>query len=211
MFNDQVTKAIADQGLGMFALVEEFEEYGEAEQAGPDGQRLLRESRIYRERGHLLDGQSAVAHSYSRRLRLHREAKVAHDLADQCLEDAQAIAHYGRGGMKWGVRRTKKQLGAADKAAGKSQKKLKKQVKKLSDEDLTKAVKRLQLEKSYKDLVTSSNKATQTRVQRGTAEMVKIAKASAKSAIQSHSTVIMRNAITTAIKKKYPTYEPPKK
>lgn len=85
------------------------------------------------------------------------------------------LMHYGVKGMKWGIRRTPTQLGhkpsgSKRKTSAKKSKKpsglLKKKVKtkkvtrrkkasEFTDEELSRAVKRLQLEKQYMDLVNS--------------------------------------------------------
>lgn len=76
------------------------------------------------------------------------------------------LAHYGVLGMKWGVRRTPAQLARArgEKVpAAKSQKELKvkspstkkKSFSEMSDDELKKEISRLQLEKTYKDLMRS--------------------------------------------------------
>lgn len=108
-----------------------------------------------------------------------------------------AIEHYGRPGMKWGIRRTKKQLASADKAAGSKggKKNIKKQAKKMSDEDLKKAVNRMNLEKRYVDLSTNRNAKTKTRMQRGKSEMAKIAKKSARKAVQAQADLAVANAV----------------
>lgn len=76
------------------------------------------------------------------------------------------LAHYGVLGMKWGVRRTPAQLARArgEKVpAAKSQKESKakspstkkKSFSEMSDDELKKEISRLQLEKTYKDLMRS--------------------------------------------------------
>lgn len=64
------------------------------------------------------------------------------------------LYHHGIKGMKWGVRRTKKQL---DRAAGRTKKtsSSKSSVKDLSDDELKKRIRRLQDEKTYRDLLKS--------------------------------------------------------
>lgn len=64
------------------------------------------------------------------------------------------LYHHGIKGMKWGVRRTKKQL---DRAAGRTKKtsSSKTSVKDLSDDELKKRIRRLQDEKTYRDLLKS--------------------------------------------------------
>jgi hypothetical protein len=100
--------------------------------------------------------------------------------------------------MKWGIRRSKKQLRAADKA-GTSKGKLKKQARKLSDDDLKSRVNRLNLEKQYVKLNQEANAKTKTRMQRGKAEMAKIAKNSARKAVQTHSDAVVKAALDKSI------------
>ena len=248
MFNDTVAQAIAERGLGSFYITEEPRQ---PEPAGPEAQKLQRQGRIYRDRADALDNQAAVEHGYKRSAKLSREAKVCHDIADKYFEEAKVLEHYGRPGMKWGIRRTKKQLGAkqaakkaakasakikkgeakaAAKAGAKIEKstkkqlksgdkagtkatKLKKQARKMSDSDLKKAVDRLQMEKKYSDLTSSSNTKTKTRAQRGKKEVSTILKTGAKAAVQSHTTNIMKQALTVGIQRSSPrlkSYKPPK-
>jgi len=255
MFNDKVTQAIADRGLGSFHIVEESHQ---PEPVGPEAQKLQRQGRVYSDRGDMLDNLAAIEHGYKRSAQLRREARVCHDLAERYFDEAKVLSHYGSKGMRWGVRRTKKQLAsrsaaktqakaakASAKAAGKIKKgeakaaakagakiekqtkkqlkagdkagtkaaKLKKQARKMSDSDLKKAVDRLQMEKKYSDLNTSASTKTKTRSQRGKKEVSTILKTGAKQAVQSHTTNIMKQALTIGIQKSSPrlkNYKPPK-
>lgn len=77
------------------------------------------------------------------------------------------LEHYGIRGMRWGIRRSEKQLANARGETKKTPKKKKtskrqikkaqkraqeRKLKKMSDEELKKRIARLQLEKQYKDL-----------------------------------------------------------
>ncbi len=77
--------------------------------------------------------------------------------------DNIALKHHGIKGMKWGIRRTPAQLGrqsgsykkAADRKEKTSRKAAVKNRRTLSDVDLEKKVKRLKLEKEFKELTYS--------------------------------------------------------
>lgn len=67
------------------------------------------------------------------------------------------LCHHGIKGMRWGIRRTKKQL---DRAAGRTAKSKSSSdktndPKSLSDDELKKRIRRLQDEKTYRDLLKS--------------------------------------------------------
>lgn len=64
-------------------------------------------------------------------------------------EIEEFLEHYGVKGMKWGVRRTKKSGGSGKKSA---KSRLKDEVEDISDEELKRAVSRMQLEKQYIEL-----------------------------------------------------------
>lgn len=70
------------------------------------------------------------------------------------------LAHFGIKGMKWGIRRTPEQLGY--KTSSPSNKK----IKKMSDDELRKAVNRLQMEKQYRDLKSEEIKRGRTKSQK---------------------------------------------
>jgi len=190
MFNDKVAQAIAKGGLGSFSIIEEPHQ---PEPVGPEAQKLQSQGRRYRDRANMLDSRAAITHSHKRGMQLYREAKACHGLADRYFEEAEVLSHYGRKGMKWGIRRSKKQLGT-------SKGKLKKRAKKLSDEELKSRVKRLNLEKQYVKLNQEANASTKTRMQRGKAEMAKIAKNSARKVAQTQSDLILKTVVDKAIK-----------
>jgi NADH dehydrogenase/NADH:ubiquinone oxidoreductase subunit G len=188
MFKDKVVQAIAEKGLGAFSIIEESYQ---PEPVGPEAQKLQSRGRRYRDRANMLDNRAAITHGHKRSMQLYREAKACHNLADRYFEEAEVLSHYGRKGMKWGIRRSKKQLGI-------SKGKLKKRAKKLSDEELKSRVKRLNLEKQYVKLNQES--ASKTRMQRGKEEMAKIAKNSARKVAQTQSDLILKTVVDKAIK-----------
>ena len=264
MFNDKVTRAIAERGLSSLHIIEVPHQ---PEPVGPEAQRLNRLGRTYKDRGNMLDTRASIEHGHMRGAQLYREAKVCHDLAERYFEEAKVLSHYGAKGMKWGIRRTKQQRAAAKakrtvkknkKIAAKAKKaedkanliktkasatkakaqadqakavaskatseakvaeakakriktKTNKKTKKLSDAELKTAVLRLEMEKKYNKL--NSEKKSTTRMQRGKSEMSKLAKQSASTAVQSHTTNIMKQALTVGIQKSSPrlkNYKPPK-
>lgn len=196
MFNDKVNQAIADRGLGSFQIIGEPKQ---PEPLGPEAQKLERLGRMYRDRGNMLDNRAAVEHGYKRTIQLRREARVCHDLADSYFEEVKVLSHYGRPGMKWGIRRSKKQLGA-DTKSGTSDKKLKKKAEKLSDTELKARVARMNLEKQYIKLNKEANAKTKSRIQRGAEEMARISKKAVTKAVQDQADTYAKDAVKKAIK-----------
>ena len=64
----------------------------------------------------------------------------------------ETLYHYGVLGMKWGVRRTPAQLARARKKNTRSKAKEKEDISKLSNEELSARIKRLELELRYSEL-----------------------------------------------------------
>lgn len=81
---------------------------------------------------------------------------VNQDAIDQSTDLSNHFAHYGVKGMKWGVRRK------LEKKASESGYVKKSEARKMSNEDLSAAVKRMNLEKQY---ITLSSERTTTRGQ----------------------------------------------
>ncbi len=81
---------------------------------------------------------------------------------------SKTLQHYGILGMKWGVRRTPAQLARA-RGSSESKSDRKNKVKSMSDEELQKAVNRIQLEQRYSQLTGSD-------VSRGKKFVQKVAK-----------------------------------
>jgi hypothetical protein len=102
------------------------------------------------------------------------------------------IEHFGTKGMKWGIR--KKSSG------GKKGKKGKTKVSDLSDEVLAKKVKRMNMEKQYKDL--KKNKRDQSIVRKGAKVAGQIVGKSAKQSVTTVTTKEFTRALEAHIAKK---------
>lgn len=100
------------------------------------------------------------------------------------------IAHFGVRGMKWGVR--KRSSGGKKATVGK---KSKGKVSDMSDEELGKKVKRMNMEKQYKDL--KKNKRDQSIVRKGAKATGQILAKSAKTSI----TTVTTKEFTAALQK----------
>lgn len=125
------------------------------------------------------------------------------------------IEHFGVKGMRWGVRRNRKQLAKAseERAGGeagsnsrrasnaKSKKKSKTNLSELSDADLRQKLNRMQMEKQYKELtapkgnpLTSAGKKVASNVVKGVAEQT------LKNVGQSYATKYTAGYMATAAK-----------
>ena len=132
------------------------------------------------------------------------------------------LYHYGVLGMRWGVRRYQRREGTLTKAGQKKANKLKSQYKTLTgktlrrsptkkktssatkkstlemtDDELNKAVRRLQMEKQYKQLM--SERQTKSRGEKFLAAAEKVLAESAQNAAKDVTTQLMKNALNGAI------------
>lgn len=109
----------------------------------------------------------------------------------------EVLAHYGRKGMKWGQRIFSKKGGGSKSI---SEKKALKKAKKLSDDELSTAIKRMKMEKEYASL-------SSTKKSKGQSAIKEVLASSTKSAAKKHTTKIMFDAMAYGIKKVKPSYE----
>lgn len=69
------------------------------------------------------------------------------------------LEHYGVKGMKWGVRRSREQLARARKQRGSDRTSYQKSPSRLSDSELNRRIKRMEMEKKYNELNSPPVKA----------------------------------------------------
>jgi hypothetical protein len=99
------------------------------------------------------------------------------------------IQHYGRKGMKWGSRKAGS-AGKGNKRKGPS----KPQAKDLSDDDLRKAVNRMQMERQYNSLINNSKKRTGAQFVKGIGT----------TAVKTALTAVATQQVASALKKVTP-------
>lgn len=121
------------------------------------------------------------------------------------------LYHHGIKGMKWGIRRTRKQL---DRAAGRIKKSsddtaenkqnikkvssAKSSVKSLSDDELKKRIRRLQDEKTYRDLLKSEE---QPKIFDGKKFVISVLEQSGKNIATQATTYAMGTAVNKMVRK----------
>lgn len=113
------------------------------------------------------------------------------------MDDAvieEFLQHYGKKGMKWGVRKSRTRVKAGGKTTNRTH--YKKPPVKLSDQELTKRIKRLELEKRYKDL-NAPEKSSGTKYIHGLLE------SSGKTATGAIVGGVVTFAVQRALKKKF--------
>lgn len=79
------------------------------------------------------------------------------------MNNSKSLCHYGIKGMRWGVRRTPKQLGHPDSSSSFDKRK----VKDLSDSELNRRINRLLKEQQYKGLTQSKASRIGKRIVQG--------------------------------------------
>lgn len=101
--------------------------------------------------------KQAAARALVRLYRQLDEDPPASLMEHSSVEDGKSfLKHHGVKGMKWGVRRSRKQLERAAKGGGKS-------VKDMSNDELRAVVNRLQLEQQYTRLATGDARSSRNR------------------------------------------------
>jgi hypothetical protein len=105
------------------------------------------------------------------------------------------LIHYGKKGMRWGVRTVPKRATSSSSSS-----KPKKSAKSMTDQELKDAVSRMQLEKQYKQL--SSETSTKTRGKRATEFLLKQGGDITMSVMKQQTTNYLNNEISKAMKGK---------
>lgn len=93
----------------------------------------------------------------------------------------EELMHYGVMGMRWGVRRASKRSGGSKKGKNKKASRQPQQPQKkrrMSNKELTARVKRMQLEKQYRDLTNDLTPKTKSKMEKLVSTTVTISKLS---------------------------------
>lgn len=106
--------------------------------------------------------------------------------------DEDAFGHYGIKGMKWGIRRD-------NPSGGKTKRP---EASKLSDDELKKAVSRMNLEKQYSELVSAEQKRNRSSISKGSEVVVGMLATAGKSALQNELNKSATKLITVSMVKK---------
>lgn len=119
---------------------------------------------------------------------------------------SETLTHHGILGMRWGFRRTKAQL---EKARGKlssdNESSKKKKVSELTDEELLDKIKRLELEKRYRDLLKDlvPQKSVPQKSSKGKDFVVKVLERSGENIATQASAYVMGKAVNKLFNKIY--------
>lgn len=110
------------------------------------------------------------------------------ELKQSVVLDDGALEHHGIKGQKWGLRnkRTSKKGASADKPKAHT----------LSDEELKKAVSRMQMEKQYTQLVGNKSPRHSKAVKAGAAFVGSVALNVARTQVQNHATKVLEAALS---------------
>ena len=78
----------------------------------------------------------------------------------------EELMHYGVLGMRWGVRRASKRRGGSKKKKGSRQPQQPQKKRRMSNKELQSRVKRMQLEKQYRDLTNDLTPKKKTKIEK---------------------------------------------
>lgn len=114
------------------------------------------------------------------------------------------LMHYGILGMRWGVRRTEEQLAKArgsKKGNPKKEenKKATKNISEMSDEEIRRAIERLDLERRYKEILRQPMSEAQEKSNRGKKLVTDILENSARNIGSQTVTYVMGTAVNKAL------------
>ena len=90
----------------------------------------------------------------------------------------EELMHYGVMGMRWGVRRASKRSGGSKKKKASRQSQQPQKKRRMSNKELQARVKRMQLEKQYRDLTNDLTPKTKSKMEKLVNTTVTISKLS---------------------------------